>query len=159
MVKKYRKSKNRIILYLIFNMILICIFIVLALIFIKRVNILIPFLCIIGFAIVYSLSKNLHESHQIIYLDNDGIHIENYDYPLLNITLPYNEIKKLKYSGFKFIPINDNLRIISNINKPINIEFTFVDYLELWRNICTNCRDRNSKTIISKRLLRRVKID
>jgi len=74
-----------------------------------------------------------------------------------DVIICVEEIKSIKYSGNKLIPMSE-MMIIKTDSQVIYIDFNFEQYLEIWKEIILLIQRNNSKIVISPRLLKRLKI-
>lgn len=108
---------------------------------------------VLGVLAIYSVIKVKSQYDE--YLIVNPAEIKLVDSPIVWQT-KFTEIKKIKYTGLQWIPMSEVLVIESEVDT-IYVDFNFIRYLEVWKDILDICLEQKPDIDVDPRLIKRLK--
>ena len=153
MIKLYKISHKQTTLLLVFMIVIILLGIVGVGFMVKQLSLkVITWGFMISFG-TYAVRRTYLDYSSELILSGTGIKSKRNNEV---IQLVWKDIVNLEYRGIKGIPIFDMLIINVNTGEKIYIDYTFIDYLNVWSDVIEMCKKNNSQICIDLRLFKKI---
>ena len=166
-MKEYKKSRINMTIKITLSVIIpFLVFASVSVIIRKYINMELMIIYLFSILLLYPLIVYIFFNKYIYYAYHHFIKIEEISFDCNNMYVAGSLVNKnIKYAAIERIelfspPISIGsvaLRIkIKNEDSPIDIDNKYVNYIELWKNICDNCKKANPNVFIDPKILEKI---